>query len=317
MKSALALVLLCAVLLLASCSGEQDQKPETVPYSAGQMILVSASARQKVEEIYTDQVWSVPTGDNQTFEEAFTERLKNFFPEMAAMDQLAEERGIKLDSDERSSLEQAASSFYDSSVSGNSMFQGLGEKETRDLFLSYALAVKLRDSMVSDRNAEVSESEARVIRVQKLVFSSREDAENVAEKIASGTDFDTAGRESGAAENLSLMVKRGDLPQEIEKTLYALETDEISGVLKEDESYCIYRCVSSYDEEETAVHRQAMERERAREVLREACGSYLSEHEIVMDSGVWEQVVAAMDAPYAGENFFDAVKEAAALGREQ
>ena len=309
-RTAAVLALLCAVLLLSSCARNEESAQETVPYTAGQMILAAASARQETEELYTDRVWSVPTGKGQTFEQAFMEDLKSFFLEMAAMNRLAEQRGMKLDAAERSSLESAASGFYASSVSGNGMAAELTEEETRDLFFSYALALKLRDSMASDRKAEVSESEARVVRVQELVFSSQESAEKASEEISSGTDFDTAGRDAGAEDNRQQLLKRGELPEETEKAVYALETGEVSGVLKENGTFCIYRCISSYEETETAANRQVLERERVREILREALGSYLREHEMVIDSGVWEEVVKGAASPYAGENFFAAVKGA-------
>lgn len=311
LRAFLTALCLLFLALLSSCgNAQQKNETEEVPYSAGQMALVSASAKKETEEIYTDRIWSVPTNGRGTFADAYTEELREFFIEMTAMNRMAEESGTHLEQEERNRLEEAAASFYTSSVEGAEQFSDLTKEETQEMFLVYALAVKLRDSIAADRRAEVSEDEARVIRVQELRFDSEEAAAKAAQEIADGTDFSKAGTDAGATENISRKLMRGELLKESEDAVFALETNGVSGVLEEEGAYCIYLCVNSYDEEETAAHRLLMERERSGELLREAYENYRSGHEIVMDSGTWEEAVRAADVPYEGENFFEAVKGA-------
>ena len=104
--------LLVLTLLLGGCGKEEEARgPEKVSLrlNEAQMLLIASSERKRTEELYTDRIWQVEVGDGgRTYEEAFGDRMKEFFIELEAMDCLAEAQGLKIQGEERKRLDDAA-----------------------------------------------------------------------------------------------------------------------------------------------------------------------------------------------------------------
>lgn len=307
-----ALVLLIAVFLSA-CGKKEAAEPETketpVPYTAAQMTLVVSSERQRTEAVYGERIWKVPAGnDGGNYEQAFYGQMREFFIELAAMNGMAAERGLKLGTEERRRLAEAAERFYtEISASGGASVPG--REETEDLFFQYALAQRLKESMVTDRRAEVSENEAKVIRIRQIVNSDRAMAETALDRAMNGADFYALAQSYSDSRTIEFRAARGELPAACEEAAFALEDGEISPITEADGKFYIFMCVDSYDEAETAIRRQAMQAARLKRIVNEAYGKYLSEHIITVDEAAWESVVANAAGSFQGADFFAAVRE--------
>ena len=145
----LLLVIFCC-LLLSACG--REKKEETVagtalPYSENQLLMIIASARRETEAVYGSEIWEKRvSGGTKTFSEAYFDELRQFFYELSALNGMAEERNVKLDTEETRRLHEAAQRFYTESVQGQSGFGSLGEEEVEFMFQQYARALKLRTS---------------------------------------------------------------------------------------------------------------------------------------------------------------------------
>lgn len=305
-------LLLC--FFLAACGsgrGGSAVEEESVPCSTEQMLLLVASERRQTEELYTDRVWEVQTGAaGRRYEDAFYDEMKRFFVEMTAMNGIAAERGVKLDAAEKKALTQAAETFYETSVRGQEPLRAMTQEETEEIFRQYALAVKLRRTMLEDRSAEVSESEAKVIRLQQIRTPDENTAMQIYDRASGGADLYALAKAYDTERSTALKVARGDLAEPLEEAAFALEDGEVSSPVLYDGQYYIFRSVDSYDETETAMRRQSLQTKRLQDIVSEACAGYQKKHMVTMDPGKWEQVVKQAGFPYSGENFFSAVKEA-------
>ena len=292
----LLLVMLCC-LLLAACGKKEEKAAEStaLPYSESQLLLVIASARQETEEVYGKEIWDKRvSGGRETFSEAYFDELKEFFYELSAMNGMAEERNVKLDTEE---MRQPS-------------FGGLSEEEVEFMFQQYARALKLRKTMREDRRAEVSESEAKVIHLQNAVLESRETADKLREEALAGNDFRTLTRKYCGADAPAKKVARGELAPELERVAFAMEDNTVSAVTELDGKYYVFKCTESYDKEETAKRRKKLQDERLQNLVREAYERYLAAHPFAENEGLWDSVEAAVGKSYSGANFFTAVREA-------
>ena len=223
----LLLVIFCC-LLLSACG--REKKEETVagtalPYSENQLLMIIASARRETEAVYGSEIWEKRvSGGTKTFSEAYFDELRQFFYELSALNGMAEERNVKLDTEETRRLHEAAQRFYTESVQGQSGFGSLGEEEVEFMFQQYARALKLRKVMREDRKAEVSESEAKVIHLQNAVLESRETADKLREEALAGNDFRTLTRKYCGADAPAKKVARGDLAPELERVALQWKT---------------------------------------------------------------------------------------------
>ena len=308
----LLLVMLCC-LLLAACGKKEEKAAEStaLPYSESQLLLVIASARQETEEVYGKEIWDKRvSGGRETFSEAYFDELKEFFYELSAMNGMAEERNVKLDTEEMRRLHEAAEHFFTASVQNQPSFGGLSEEEVEFMFQQYARALKLRKTMREDRRAEVSESEAKVIHLQNAVLESRETADKLREEALAGNDFRTLTRKYCGADAPAKKVARGELAPELERVAFAMEDNTVSAVTELDGKYYVFKCTESYDKEETAKRRKKLQDERLQNLVREAYERYLAAHPFAENEGLWDSVEAAVGKSYSGANFFTAVREA-------
>ena len=308
----LLLVMLCC-LLLAACGKKEEKAAEStaLPYSESQLLLVIASARQETEEVYGKEIWDKRvSGGRETFSEAYFDELKEFFYELSAMNGMAEERNVKLDTEEMRRLHEAAEHFFTASVQNQPSFGGLSEEEVEFTFQQYARALKLRKTMREDRRAEVSESEAKVIRLQSAACEKREDAEKLRDEALAGGDFRTLARKYCNADAPVKKVARGDLAPALERVAFAMEDNTVSAVTELDGKYYVFKCPVSYDTEATAERRKSLQDERLQNLVREAYERYLSAHPIAENAGLWDSIEGKVSKNYSGSNFFTAVREA-------
>lgn len=308
--------LLALTLLLGGCGKEEEARgPEKVSLrlNEAQMLLIASSERKRTEELYTDRIWQVEVGDGgRTYEEAFGDRMKEFFIELEAMDCLAEAQGLKIQGEERKRLDDAAAAFYETSVAGTDLADRLSRDDTAALFRDYALALAERNAMMSDRRAEVSESEAKVIRVQQIITDDPAAAEKALERAQSGGDFYALAQTYSRNRSIQVRLTRGELPQEAEDAVFRLNDGELSGIVQAGGLYYIFKCIDAYDEKETALRRQTMQEERLRTVVSEAFEDWCDGHSVEIDSQIFGNVLeTAKTGSYQGEDFFAAVKAAA------
>ena len=208
----LLLVIFCC-LFFAACSREKKEENvagTALPYSENQLLMIIASARQETEAVYGSEIWEKRvSGGTKTFSEAYFDELRQFFYELSALNGMAEERNVKLDTEETRRLHDAAQRFYTESVQGQSAFGSLSEEEVEFMFQQYARALKLRKVMREDRKAEVSESEAKVIHLQSAACESRDNAEKLREEALAGNDFRTLAQKYGGGDAPAKKVARG------------------------------------------------------------------------------------------------------------
>lgn len=87
---------------------------------------------------------------------------------IACMDILAENQDMHLSEQEKKQAARAAKEYYQSLTEEEKTFIGLYEREIRTAYEEYALAEKLYHALTQGTDEEVSDDEARVVRVQQI-----------------------------------------------------------------------------------------------------------------------------------------------------
>jgi foldase protein PrsA len=281
-----------------------------VRYSRQQMLLVVLSQKKSYQNAYTEKIWNTAAGSSgKTFRDVFFGETEEFFRELTVMNLLASKNGISLGTEEKRKIEEAADSFFESSVQKTEALQGMTKEETEDLFRQYFLAVKTEESLISGSRIEVSDSDARVVRVQQIVTADSKTANDVHQKAAAGDDFYSLAKTSSSSGDISLKIVRGTVAPAIEDAVFALNDGEISSIVLLDGKYYIFKCVQSYDREETAIRKKTLEKERLNATVRKTYEDFAAQSHVTMDASLWEKVVSGADSSYEGADFFTSVKE--------
>lgn len=280
-------------------------------YSDAQIMLVVATERNRYRDVYTDQIWQVEVDDEGTlFQTYLLKSIQSFLQELKTMNRLADERGIKLTGQEKEQLERLAENFYGSLTEEDRKYTGIDEEGVYDFYVEYHLANKLVDELTRDVNLEISDSEAKVIRVQEIVLSDESQAQEVYGQVtAENGDFLSLARSVSEDKEIEKPIGRNERSKEYEDVVFSLEAGGISPVIHDGDRFYIVRCVDDYDEDATLERKKKLAAARKNQAFRQIYDSFVSEASVEIKSDVWDEISLAEESASTTTGLFERYQE--------
>ncbi|MCI8577560.1 MAG: peptidylprolyl isomerase [Lachnospiraceae bacterium] len=316
MRRFLALFLVTLVLLaLTACrqgTSTVSDTNESVGYSDGQVMLVVATERNRYRDVYTDQIWGVEVDNaGTTFQTYLLKEIQSFLRELKLMNLLADQQGIRLTGQERDRLERLTDEFYDSLTEADLRYTGVKKEEVFELYSEYHRANRLVDELTSGVNLEISDSEAKVIRVQEIFLTDSDYAENVhTQAMTDGTDFAFLARSVSENKEIERNVSRGEQSKEYEDVVFSLEAGEISPVIREGNNCYIVKCINDYDVEATADRKQRLLTMRKNQAFRQIYDEFVAETPVTFTNEIWGRISLKDENASTTTDFFEKYQEA-------
>lgn len=211
---------------------------------------------------------------------------------IACMDILAKNQNMHLDDTEKKKAAQAAKEYYASLTEEELAFLDLHESDLRTAYEEYALAEKLYHALTQGTDEEVSDDEARVIRVQQIFVKDKKTLKAVREHLAAGDDFaSVAGTyNEGKDKEVERTVARGVYPQTVEDIAFDLDNDAVSDAIAADGGYYIIRCVNKYEKELTEANKETIRISRKKERFESDYRTFVSESTFRLNEELWNSV---------------------------
>lgn len=291
---------------LSGCSGTSGDGKKTVKgYSRSEILVVALTEKKRYEEVCTNEIWNVSLGeDGETFEAYLAGSVQNFMEQLKVMSEMAKEKEISLTAQERGNMADAAAAYYGNLTAEDIEYMGISEDEVQTVFEDYALAEKMVEEMTKGLSLEVSDSEAKVIRVYQAETEDRDAAASLVQSAAEGKDFVQSATETGVSV-AERKLGRMEEPEEFEKAAFELENGEVSPVLEQDGRFYVLCCISNYDEEETAARKELIFEERKRAAFQDMYDTFCEEIVLSDDSDIYENLDLASGNYGAGADFFE------------
>lgn len=301
----------------AESSGAGGQPSDSgIGYTVQQMLIPVFSQKKHLQDVYTDQIWDTTVDSEGTlYRDIFAVEMKEFFVEMSLLNRMAAEKKVTLSSAERKKLSTAAENFYRDSVQKCDALKSMQQDETVKVFEAYATAEKMKEELITESKVEVSDSEAKVIEIQQIVLKDSATANEVlTEAKKEGTDFYALAQNYTTSGNIQLKAGRDDLKKPVADAAFALDNNELSGVIQADGQFYVLKCINSYDKTETGLRKTELEKKRLKDTVRKVYEEYAGSHPVAMDTALWNRVIARSAEPYDGGDFFEAYREATENG---
>lgn len=290
------LLLASAALLFSGCGrrigGETSQEAIEASWSRGQLMTVAATERNRYQNVYTEQIWSAASGTgDMDFEAQLMNQIQSFFTEMTLVCAMAEEEQVELTAQETDTIGRLSREYFAQLTGGDREFLEVSQQEIYELYSAYHRANRMVEEMTSQEDLEISDAQAKVIQVQEIVLLDENKAEEALEALsADGADFDAVLRQYSEKSGGTVSMGRTEEPDKLEEAAFALEQDQISGIVEQDDVYYILKCVNAYDQEATAARKEQMEEEKKDQVFRSLYEPFAAEHQVVYPEGLWESV---------------------------
>ncbi len=240
--------------------------------------LYLTTEKNLYEKSYGSEIWDKNMGEI-TLESYVKESVKNQLAEIKTLDLLAKEKKVKLNKEENAKAKEAAKTFFDGLTKGEKKYLGVTQKSVEEAYKNHMLANKCYNELTKDINPEISDSEAKMIKVASIYYKtytvdkkgnrteytedekekSKKSLERLLKNINDGQeDFMTAAANNTDADQVEYVFGKGDMIKEFEDTAFKLKTDEISGIVDTPDGYYVILCINDYLEDETNKRKEEM-----------------------------------------------------------
>lgn len=225
--------------------------------------------------------------------------------QIVCMDLLAKEQGISLTKEEKQLAQKAAEEYFSTLTKVEKEFMDIRQKDIEQAYKDYALAQKLYATLTQGVNEEVSDDEARVIRVQQIFVSNRSFADTIEEKLNNGEDFLTVAGIYNELPLVETTVSRGVYPKNVEDIAFNLDIGSYSGMMETEDGYYFIKCLNNYEKALTEANKGNILLQREKEQFDDIYNEFVATSTFELNERLWDSVVLEDEENIKTDSFFD------------
>ena len=268
---------------------------------------------------YGQDIWKVQL-ENGTFEEYLKSSLRDYIGNFYTVYLMAEASGLTLTDTEKAQVREAGEQFYRSLDASDIQASGLTAETSAEVCREYFLARKMYKAILADSAIVVSNDEARVMHIQQIVLNKdglsaaeltelRSQASDLLQKARTADFARTAAAGSQSAETTRTVTRSDMEDAAMEKAVFDLKDNEISGLIETDSHIYIVKCISSYDASLTAARKTRLLAEKQDARFRSQRQAYLDEHPAVFNENCWDKISISGYQGKAAASFYEIYAE--------
>ena len=246
--------------------------------------------RSGYENNFGSDIWEVDTG-TVPMGEMLRHLCLSHITKIKIIGLFAAEEGIFLDTAEQNAAASKGRSYF-ASLSDEEL-EAMGnptEELLVQIMTENALAGKFYEYMVKDINPEISDDEARRITVEQIETADYETAYEIKSLLAEGRSFEELMTEFGSGRNGTISFGKGEADPLSEEAAFRLEQGQVSGIIETENGYVIYKCISTFNREETETNKERILNERRQEGFFREYDAYAATKTRIMNEKVWESI---------------------------
>lgn len=221
------------------------------------------------------------------------------------MEQLAEKQEITLTEEELKKVAEAADEYYESLSREEISYIGLDKNELKEFYEKYAIAQKLYNTLTQGINEEVSDDEARVIRIQQIYVKSEETAALIQQKLENGESFTTLASNYNEADVIEKNLARDVYPEAVDDVVFNLENGEESAIISTEDGYYFIKCLNKYDEDLTEANKENIIIKRRKEQYDDKFMEFVESSQFELNEKVWESIEVDTSGNITTNSFFE------------
>lgn len=220
------------------------------------------------------------------------------------MNQLAEELGVELTVQEEKLVSQATDEYYESLSREELRYMGIDKIELKECYERYAIAQKLYKTLTDGVNEEVSDDEARVIRIQQIYVKSEEVAKVVQQRLRNGSGFDVVASSFNEAGVIERNLTRGEYEKAVEDVAFNLDDGEQSGMITASDGYYFIKCLNKYIDDLTEQNKENIILKRQQEQFDDVFYEFIDNSTFELNEKVWDSVKVDTSGAITTDSFF-------------
>lgn len=221
------------------------------------------------------------------------------------MEQLAKQQEIALTEEELEKVTKAAEEYYETLSKEERSYIGVDKTKLRTYYEKYALAQKIYRTLTQGINEEVSDDEARVVRIQQIFVKSQEVAIEVQKKLEGKEKFENLASTYNEAGVIEKHLARGEYIAAVDNVVFRLDNDEVSEMIVTEEGYYFIKCINKFDEELTEENKKNIVVKRRKEQFDDKYTEFINASLFELNEKVWEDIKVDTSGSIKTKSFFD------------
>lgn len=312
------------IVLTTGFSKDEIFRIEKSSCTLPEVMVYLTNTKNQYENTFGSQIWSAAY-EGQTLEESMKETVLARLARVKAMNLMAQNEGISLNTQELEKAARAANEYFDGLNETEKKLLGVNQELIISMYEEYTLANKVYEYLIADINPEISDDEARTITVehiliktytldengQKVEYSKQakaeayEKANEAWQRAQAGEEISVLAVEYSDDTSTTFSFGKGTQEEAFEQAAFNLGTNEISDIIETDYGYHIIKCISTFDKEETDRNKVKIVEKRRQEVFDEEYSGFVEQLTKNLNTQLWETVSFIDDANVKSDNFFE------------
>ncbi len=256
---------------------------------------------------YGMNLWEYDFGamlEDETLEAYVKDITLSQLANIICMNLLADNQEISLTDVELKMVQVAGEEYYNSLTEAEIDYMGVDREDVEEFYKRYATAEKLYNTLTQGVNEEVSDDEARVIRVQQIYVSAQEHALEVKDKLEDGDDFASVASNYNEASTIETIIRRGEYPYEVDEVAFHLDNGEQSGMVVTSDGYYFIKCLSKYEAELTENNKLSIIADRQKKQFDDVFRQFIEASEFSINRDIWDDIDPDTSGAITTDSFF-------------
>lgn len=287
-------------------------------------MLLLTTEKNLYENSYGNDIWTKDIS-GVSFEDYVKDNVKNELAEMKTMNLLAKDKKIQLTEEEQQKVKQIAENYYNGLTETEIEYMDMKLDTVEDVYSQYFLARKVYDELTKDINPEISDADAKVIKVQSIYAKTyvidnegnrteyteeektrvKSDMEELLTTINNGGDFSAIAANHTDANQIEYQFGKGEMITEFETAAFSLTEGQVSGIIDTPDGYYIIKCISAYMEAETQNHKQEMIQEAKDNAFLDIYNPFIEDLTSEFNDELWDSIKFSEMKDIKVSNFYE------------
>lgn len=279
------------------------------PVDYREALLLLLAAKEEAEILYGAGIWDyVLDEEGTTYAMLRKEQVLEEIINLHITCLHAAELGVDVYEEDNRDIADLTSEFIGNIGSENLLRYNLTEALIAQVYRNNILAMKVYESITLSVDTDISDDEARQMKVQYILKDKYTEAADGSRKLLEGDalselrakvqelrdtgmgkdNFESfAELNTDAKDGVTKNIGAGDFPAEVEQIVMGLKDGEFSPVLETEEGFYVVKCILAFDEDATAARKEEMIVERQDAMFATTFQTWKEQTEIVVNEEKW------------------------------
>lgn len=312
---AISLVMACSVLNFTGCSigdntpiignitglksNQMFKIDELVCSKSEYMICLLDTAKQYAKDFGGSVDWKNKISDHKTLEEFVKDKVKESITVKYALAAMAKKNNVTLSDTEKTEVSKQASQYYKAMTDTEKDYTDAKEADVENLCEKYKLAEKVYSGITEHVGDDISEEDARVIKIQYIKMDSsktkvskiKSTLNEVKSAVEGGyQEFSREAKQYSVDSTVEKDIKKSEATLKYETEAFNLTKGKISDIIEDGDSYYLVYCVNNYIKDKTTENKKDMVEKAKEAAFNEQYSKFIDRSKNQFNDKQWKKI---------------------------